>query len=245
MTRQEAHEIVRKAGGEPGNSVSRQTSMLVVGMEGWPLLPDGKISNKLRRAEQINQKYQSIQILSEVVFLELAGLQERKPELEKTYPADEVCRLLKIESQTLQHWERFSLISSQGGMYDFQDIVTLRMIENLLQQGIQCETIATSIKGLSCILPGTDRPLAQLKIVADNPKSLLADLGSVHLAPDGQLAFNFETKQRGEARVVELPSDPLTATEWLERGRILEAQENLPGSRKGLSQSRQVAAHFS
>ena len=38
--------IVRANGGEPAKHVSHRTTMLVIGVEGWPLLPDGQVSRK-------------------------------------------------------------------------------------------------------------------------------------------------------------------------------------------------------
>jgi hypothetical protein len=50
MTRAEAFEVVRSHGGTPSQTVTRQTHVLVVGELGWPLLDDGRPSNKLNRA---------------------------------------------------------------------------------------------------------------------------------------------------------------------------------------------------
>jgi DNA ligase (NAD+) len=50
MTRAEAFEVVRSHGGTPSQTVTRQTNVLVVGELGWPLLDDGRPSNKLSRA---------------------------------------------------------------------------------------------------------------------------------------------------------------------------------------------------
>ena len=244
MTRQEAHDWVRKAGGEPDCRVSRLTSILVVGMEGWPLLPDGTISGKLRQAEEINRKLHCIQILSESIFLELVGLQVRKSELRKTYSSAEVCRVLGIEPATLQRWEQFSLVHSTEGMYDFQDILTLRMIANLLQQGVRRETIATSIQGLASILPGTEKPLAQLQIIAENHRSILAYLGDIRMTPTGQLVFNFDPATRVNTRVLGLPSGKQTAREWFERGKTLEEEEDLGGAEKAYLKALSLQPQF-
>ncbi len=244
MTRQDAYQVVKQAGGETGTTVSRWTSILVVGMEGWPLLPDGGVSNKLRRADEINRKYQSIQILSELAFLELAGLEGKKSQLQKTYSSPEVCRLLKLDPGTLQRWEQFSLISSQDGMYDFQDIVTLRMIGTLLQQGVRRETIATNIRGLASVLPGTDRPLAQLNILVENPRTLLADFGDNRISSEGQLVFNFEISSRVEPQVIEIPSLELTAAEWFEHGQLSEEEEDLEGAEKAYLKALELQPSF-
>src|SRR5215831_8760389 len=87
LSRQEAHQLVREGGGEVTLDVSRQTSLLVVGMEGWPLLADGMVSSKLKRAEEFIQKGFPIKIVSEEVFLELAGCREGHDSHRKTYPA--------------------------------------------------------------------------------------------------------------------------------------------------------------
>ena len=163
----------------PASSVSRQTSYVVVGMEGWPLLPDGLISNKLRRAEEFIKRGYPLQILSESSFLELAGKKEHQVSLRKVYPEQEICRLMKISPETLRRWEQFGLVVSCGGEYDFQDIVSMRTIGELVKRGVRPETIARSLKSLAAILPDTDRPLAQLRLVAEAPQKILVDFGDI------------------------------------------------------------------
>src|SRR5215510_13484549 len=50
MRRAEAFEVVRKRGGTPSPAVTKRTQVLIVGELGWPLLDDGRPSNKLSRA---------------------------------------------------------------------------------------------------------------------------------------------------------------------------------------------------
>ena len=231
QTRQEARAIVTAAGGVAVDTVSRRTSMIVVGMDGWPLLPDGTISRKLQRAEALNRRGAAIEILSEMAFLESAGLAEHAPRLAKGYPASRVCELLGLEPAVLQRWELFGLIRSQDGLYDFRDIVSLRTIAELIGHGVDPRTIRGSMRGLASVLPGTDRPLSQLKIVIEQPRSLLAELGELLVAPDGQLLLNFAGRdsERPTGRPVPLSADPAssTADEWFEHGRCLEDQERL------------------
>jgi tetratricopeptide (TPR) repeat protein len=248
MGRQEAYRIVREAGGEPLEGVSRRTSMLVVGMDGWPLLADGLISRKLRYAEDLQEKGHGVQILPETAFLELAGLEERRSALQKSYSAQEVSQLLKIEPGTLRRWEQFSLVRSQDGRYDFQDLVSLRTIADLVRAGVRKETIARSLRGLASVLPGTERPLAQLKIVVENPDSLLADYGGFHLSPDGQLLFNFNAQPRAEAAILSLPpggtAENLTAQEWFARARIREEDERYADAEHAYRRAVALSSHF-
>ena len=224
MTRQEAVRIVLAAGGKATESVSRSTSTLVVGMCGWPLLPDGQVSDKLRRAEKLVRNGFEIRIVSELVFLELAELAERQSQLWKAYSGAEVCRLLNLRPETLQRWEQFGLVHSHNGLYDFQDLVSLQTICELVGRGVRPETVAQSLQGLASVLPGTERPLAQLKIVVEHPKSILADFGRYRLSPGGELFFNFENTAQSKAAVISLASDELGTQGWFERGQVFEEQ---------------------
>src|SRR5262249_41248708 len=150
-------------------------------------------------------------------------------DLRKTYPLEQVCRLLGLEPGVLRRWEQFDLVRPEKGLYDFQDLVSLRTLSGLIESGVRPETIARSLEGLASVLPGTDRPLAQLKIVVENPRVLLADLGDQHVAPGGQLHFNFSPQPRPDASIVPLeaagPVDCTTAEGWFERGQALEEEE--------------------
>lgn len=178
MGRREAYQIVQDHGGKPQDHISRWTSILIVGMGGWPLLPDGTVSNKLKRAEELNRDGCSIRVIPELIFLELAGRQVRPFDASKTYPTEKVYSLLKIEPEVLRRWEQLSLVRSQDGCYDFQDLVSLRTIAALVGQGVKPKTIAKSLQALAGVLPDINRPLAQLKIVAEN-RRLLVELGKL------------------------------------------------------------------
>jgi hypothetical protein len=68
MTRAEAFEVVRQRGGTPSQAVTKRTRLLIVGELGWPLLDDGRPSNKLSRASSY-----AIPVASERRFLEWIG----------------------------------------------------------------------------------------------------------------------------------------------------------------------------
>ncbi|MEW5974361.1 MAG: tetratricopeptide repeat protein [Acidobacteriota bacterium] len=227
LTRQEAFSVVRSAGGQPAPSVSRQTSLLVVGMEGWPLLPNGMISAKLRRAEALASQGSPIRILSEAGFLELVGIRDRASSFRKAYPAEEVCRLLGISAEVLRRWEQFSLVRSDEGRYDFQDLVSLRTIAELVRRGVKPMVLAKSLERLASILPGTERPLAQLRIVSEHSGAVLVDLGDALMAPNGQLVLNFDARPRGPSRLVALPETRAeNEHDWFDYGQACEDEEH-------------------
>ncbi len=244
MTQQEAARIVLAAGGKATDSVSRSTSTLVVGMCGWPLLADGQISTKLRRAEKLVDQGCRLRIVSELVFLEMAGLTKRQSELWKTYTGREVCQILDIQPETLQRWEQFSLVRSQNGMYDFQDVISLQTICQLVGRGVKPEIIARSLQGLASLLPGTEKPLAQLRIVAEHPKSILAEFAQYRLSPEGELYFNFDSAGNSRAPVLSFKSDDLGADGWFERGQFFETEERLAEAEAAYRNAISRSPHF-
>src|SRR6516164_7328533 len=68
MSRAEVFEVVRQKGGTPSQAVTKRTNLLIVGELGWPLLDDGRPSNKLARATSY-----SVPVVSEHRFLEWIG----------------------------------------------------------------------------------------------------------------------------------------------------------------------------
>ncbi len=224
MSQREAFDVVRAAGGTPTHTLSRRTGMLVIGMYGWPLLPDGQVSSKLRMAESLRRQGHDIALVSEAAFLERVGLRQAAPEGEKSYSRTQICALLDIDSEVLARWEQLSLVQSDDGRFDFQDVVSLRTVADLMARGVRPETINRSLNGLAAVLPGTDRPLAQLKIVEDSPHTLLAELEDALMAADGQLLLNFD-RPRSEDAVLTVEPTEHDATAWFEYGQICEEDQ--------------------
>jgi hypothetical protein len=94
-----------------------------------------------------------------------------------------------------------------------------------VERGVRPEVIAKSLQSLASILPEIDRPLAQLKIVAENPRALHVDLGESLMAPNGQLLINFGEAPRHEATIVPLRATR-SETEWFEYGQSCEEAED-------------------
>jgi tetratricopeptide (TPR) repeat protein len=232
ITPKQALEVAREARATVTRSVSRLTSHLVIGMRGWPLLADGSVSLRLRRAEELNARGCAIAIISERRFLELAAVRACQPEVWKDYAAEDVCRSLNVAPATLELWERFGLVQAVQGRYDFQDLVSLQTIAELVQRGVRVESIAASLHHLSYTIAEVDRPLAQLRIVAEHSSSILADFGKYRLAPSGQLCFNFENPTECLEPVLSLPDAEATAAQWFAAGLSFEDEEQYEDAAK-------------
>jgi tetratricopeptide (TPR) repeat protein len=150
MTRAEAFELVRSHGGTPSQTVTRQTSVLVVGELGWPLLDDGRPSNKLSRAGSYG-----IPVVSERRFLEWIG-KAISDSLHRTYSVDQIAALSKLSSSTIDELVRFGLLDPRGSLFGFRDLASARQISKLFAHGIALSEIIRSVKEVRQWLPEAD-----------------------------------------------------------------------------------------
>jgi tetratricopeptide (TPR) repeat protein len=150
MTRTEAFQVVRSHGGTPSQAVTRQTNVLVVGELGWPLLDDGRPSNKLSRAGSYG-----IPVVSERRFLEWIG--KAVPDsLNRTYSADQIAALSKLSINTIEELVRFGLLDPREGLFGFRDLAGARQISKLFEHGIALSEIIRSVKEVRAWLPEAD-----------------------------------------------------------------------------------------
>src|SRR5215475_1877182 len=150
MTRAEAFEVVRAHGGTPGPTVTRQTNVLIVGELGWPLLDNGRPSNKLSRAGSY-----SIPVVSERRFLEWIG--KAVPDtLNRAYSVGQITMLSKLSHGTVQELTRFGLLNPRGGLFGFRDLASARQVASLFANGIALSEIIRSVKEIRAWLPEAD-----------------------------------------------------------------------------------------
>lgn len=74
ISRKEAAQIAADQGCEVGNSVTKKTTLLVVGLQDENRLQGYEKSSKHRKAEELIQKGNTIQILSETDFIEMCNI---------------------------------------------------------------------------------------------------------------------------------------------------------------------------
>lgn len=70
MYRAEAAELVNRLGASVVNSVTRKTTILVLGTQDSPMMVDDK-SRKHRKAEELNSEGYSVEIMSEDQFFQI------------------------------------------------------------------------------------------------------------------------------------------------------------------------------
>jgi tetratricopeptide (TPR) repeat protein len=164
MSRAQAFEVVRRYGGTPSQEITRRTNLLVVGELGWPLMDDGRPSNKLSKASGYG-----IPMVSERRFLEWIG--KAVPDsLNRTYSADQIATLSKLPDSTVDELVRFGLLDPRGGLFGFRDLASARQISRLFAQGITLSEIIRSVKEVRLWLPEAD--LSNLRLHPAAPHAI-------------------------------------------------------------------------
>jgi len=147
MTRAEAFEVVRQHGGMPSQAVTKCTKLLIVGELGWPLLDDGRPSNKLSRATAYG-----IPVANERRFLEWIG--KAVPDsVQKTYSIDRIAALSKLSSAMIQELAQLGLLDERGGRFGFRDLASARQIGKLLADGVRLSEIIRAVSQIRKWLP--------------------------------------------------------------------------------------------
>jgi tetratricopeptide (TPR) repeat protein len=147
MTRAEAFDVVRQCGGTPSLAVTKGTHLLIVGELGWPLLDDGRPSNKLSRANAYG-----IPVASERRFLEWIG--KAVPDsAHKTYSAEQIATLGKLSVDMVQELAQFGLLDERGGRFGFRDLASARQIAKLLADGVRLSEVTRAVSQIRKWLP--------------------------------------------------------------------------------------------
>jgi tetratricopeptide (TPR) repeat protein len=158
MSRAEAFDIVRQRGGSPSPAVTKRTQVLIVGELGWPLLDDGRPSNKLSRATALG-----IPIVNERRFLEWVG-KALPDNVRKTYSAEQLATLSKMSIGMVSELSQLSLLDERDGRFGFRDLASARQIAKLLNDGVRLSEIIRAVSEIRKWLP--DAGLAGVRLHA-------------------------------------------------------------------------------
>ena len=144
------------------------------------------------------------------------------------FSPEDVQRILGLTGKQLDYWDRLCLVSprkEQGNrFYDFRDLIGLRTINQLIENGVPANRLRRALVALREKLSQVQAPLAELRILSDG-KDILVERGGARLEPlSGQFALNFETRELDEkVRVIGGPER--NADEWLATALEYEADE--------------------
>lgn len=248
MTHRQASQLAETHGGTASQHVSRQTTMLVIGEEGWPLEADGTPSVKLQQANKHRDEGLAVRIVSESDWLGILGLHDRIEEVRRHYTPAMLSQLLDVPVTVIRGWERCGLIRPvkqvmRLAYFDFREVSSARRLYELLKSGVPRRQITDSLKHLRHWLGGTERPLAQLELLADDGELVYRDETGPVDPKSGQRLFDFDSpadaaeeqrvpaavalaREESESQVRWSPEDWLRlANKHLEENRLADAVE--------------------
>jgi tetratricopeptide (TPR) repeat protein len=147
MSRAEAFDVVRQRGGTPSPDVTKRTKILIVGELGWPLLDDGRPSNKLNRASEYG-----IPVVSERRFLEWIG-KAVPDDAQKSYSAEQIASLSKMSVGMVGELSQLGLLDDRQGRFGFRDLASARQVAKLLNDGVRLSEIIRAVSEIRKWLP--------------------------------------------------------------------------------------------
>ena len=118
------------------------------------------------------------------------------------FSPEEVQRILGLSAKQLEHWERLRLVTPRKeaaeAYYDFRDLIGLRTVKQLLENGVPANRLQRAVDALREKLSKVQAPLAELRVVSDG-KDVVVERGGSRLEPlSGQFVLNFEIREIGE-----------------------------------------------
>ena len=198
MTHQEAMTVTEQYGGTATQHPSRQTTMLVIGEEGWPLEENGTPSQKLQIVQEWNEAGADIHILNESDWLYLLGYTRKQEEVHRLYTPAMLSKMLDVPLRIIRGWERAGLIQAvkkvhRLSYFDFQEVSSARKLVELISAGVSTTELEQSLYLLRKLMPGASQPLVQLEILARDSHLLYRDRHGPIEPKTGQRQFDFES----------------------------------------------------
>src|SRR5262249_49033420 len=101
-------------------------------------------------------------------------------------------------------------VSPQQGQgthfYDFRDLIGLRTVKQLIEQGIGANRLQRALEALREKLDHAQAPLAELRVLSDGKDVVVARHGARLEPLSGQFVLNFETREIDErVRIISAP----------------------------------------
>src|SRR5215813_11627468 len=236
MSRAEAFDVVRQRGGTPSPAVTKRTQVLIVGALGWPLLDDGRPSNKLSRATEYG-----IPVVSEGRFLEWIG-KAIPDNVQKIYSADQLAALSKMSIGMIRELSQLGLLDERDGRFGFRDLASARQIAKLLNDGVRLSEIIRAVSEIRKWLPDAGLSAVRLHagalsdVQVEQPSGRTDKYGQFVLAvdnaredPDDLFDRAHVAEQMGDIAEAErlyrllMKSDPTDASAPFNLGNMLRA----------------------
>jgi tetratricopeptide (TPR) repeat protein len=201
MNRREAQALVRERGGVPVERVDDHPHLIVVGEGDLPL---GDVAEWFERHDDHRRAAElgECRVITETQLWQQLGFVEGERNIHRLYTPAMLADLLGVPVAVVRRWHRRGLIVPAREVrrlpyFDFQEVATARRLAEMMAAGNSPQQIEKKLAALRRLVPGVERPLAQLSILVEG-KQLLLRQGDGLIEPGGQYRFDFESPQANE-----------------------------------------------
>ena len=108
------------------------------------------------------------------------------------YTLGDVARICRVPRRRLRYWQRTRLLEPRWrgrAAFEFRDLVCVRRLVELIEQGVPLRRIRTSVASLRERMPEVARPLETLRVAPAGAGRVVARHEGVLIEPDGQLVL--------------------------------------------------------
>lgn len=196
MNRREASNLLRSYGAIVVDLDSPQIDCVVIGAEEAPLAEHQLLDRTLTELAGAGK----LEVIGESELWQRLGLVdperlEAETHVKTLYTPAMLADLLKVSVRIIRRWHRRGLIVPVRTLhklpyFDFQEVATAKRLAELVAAGASPQAIENRLRELAIILPGVQRPLAQLSVIVEGRHVLLRQ-GDGLIEPGGQLRFDF------------------------------------------------------
>ncbi len=199
MSKRDAGQLVRRYGATVADKLDQSVDLVVVGEDGLPIGDVSDVDDLLDESARRAAEQGSLEILTETELWHRMGLVELEQDVHRLYTPAMLAELLNVPVAVIRRWHRRGLIVPvrevrRLAYFDFQEVSAARRLAELLAAGMSPRAIEKKLEALSRLLPGVQRPLAQLSVIIQG-KEILLRQGDGLIEPGGQLRFDFEAAE--------------------------------------------------
>jgi tetratricopeptide (TPR) repeat protein len=207
LTHDRAIELVQNFSGRFSARVTRDTTLLVVGLNGWPLRSDGRVSRKLARAKRLQQSGHAIEIIREDAFFDRLGLAEVGNSVCRRYTIDQVAKVAGTTVARIKTWLRAGIVEPAGSVhgipqFDFRQISAVKRLQDLTAAGVTPARLRQSLRQLATWFPEAHDWLPQIELLAEGRTLVARSEDGSLVQVDGQRLLEFVTKDGHDAEAI-------------------------------------------
>jgi hypothetical protein len=219
MNRSTARAMIVRLGGIPVQRVSRNTRVLIIGGDGWPLRRGGRPTKNLQRAGLLQRRGVPIEIITEAAFLRRLNLSEEDNVVQRLYTIEQISSMVKISGLRLRRWVDAGLIRPETvcegiALFRFGQVASIRDLWRLISAGCDPRQLRRSLSRLARWSSEADQAIVDLQRFGRALVTRASDGGLID--GDGQRLLHFEDDSDPPPlawRVAERTEDPQAAFE--------------------------------